>query len=430
MVITVQSQTDRHELKLQGRLDANWADLVAQAIETAIRAGHHEVDLDFAEVNYISSAGIRVLLKYCRQLKAARGSLRVVRPTEAVLKVIRLSGLAEILLAPAPQPPSSVSRVPATPDAVQGERRHWQREGTDFESYELPSAATMEGRVLGRPEAFTSGELSAVESERLQCTVDTLAVGLGAFGLRLEDTQTRLGESLAVAGVAVTLPTDGSSVPDYQLTEGELVPDLQLVYGLVAQGMFSRLIRFEASRSQRGVIGLGDLVESILHELQSASAGFAIVAESASVVGALLKRSPALAEGQSVLAFPAVRDWLAFTSERTDERNLVLIAGMAERTPNTETARCLRPIGPGTQAQGHFHAAVFPYRPLPKGNLDLRETVTSVFGTESAQAVIHLLADERQFEGLGQTDFMRGACWAGPLHLQGRATQTVTPRID
>ena len=81
MVITPQSQGDSCVLKLQGRLDANWADLVGKAIETAIRAGHHEVDLDFAEVGYISSAGLRILLKYYKQLKAARGALRVVHPT-------------------------------------------------------------------------------------------------------------------------------------------------------------------------------------------------------------------------------------------------------------------------------------------------------------------------------------------------------------
>jgi hypothetical protein len=125
-----------------------------------------------------------------------------------------------------------------------------------------------------------------------------------------------------------------------------------------------------------------------------------------------------------MLSFPTVRDWLTFTSERTDERNLVLIVGVAQRAPQPETALCLRPIGPGTQSLGHFHAAVFPYRPLPKGRLELAETVSSVVGTESARAVMHLLADERQFEGLGQTDLMRGACWAGPLRLQGRATQT------
>jgi anti-anti-sigma factor len=422
MVVSAQSQADGHELKLEGRLDANWADLVAKAIETAIRAGHHEIDLDFAQVNYISSAGIRVLLKYSKRLAAARGALRVVRPTEAVLSVIRLSGLTDILLNPPRQGQAAVSASMATPAARQEERRHWTSDDIDFESYELSSDIVLEGHILGRPESFTSGQSLSLETQHLRCTSHTLAVGLGAFGLRPDDSQSRLGESLAVAGVAITQPTDGSSLPDYQLTEGELVPELQLAYGVLVSGMFSRLIRFEAGRSQRGVVGLGDLVESVLQELQSASAAFAIVAESSSVVGAMLKRSPALAGGQSVLAFPAVRDWLSFTNERTDERNLVLIAGVAERVPSPETAICLRPIGPGTNAHGHFHAAVFPYRPLAKGRLELPETAASVLGTESAQAVMHLLADERKFEGLGQTDLMRGGCWAGPLRLQGRKT--------
>src|SRR5262249_10377658 len=158
---------------------------------------------------------------------------------------------------------------PATPIVGQAQPRRWQREGIDFESYEVSSAGALEGHVVGRPEAFRSGQLSAGESQRLRCTADTLAIGLGAFGLGPEDTQSRLGESLAVAGVAVTLPTDGSSVPDYHLTEGEHVPDLQLVYGLIARGEFSQLMRFEAGRSQRGVIGLGDLVESVLQHLQA-----------------------------------------------------------------------------------------------------------------------------------------------------------------
>lgn len=425
MVITTQSQGERHELLLQGRLDANWADLVAKAIETAIRAGHHEIDLDLAKVEYISSAGIRVLLKYYKQLKAARGTLRVTHPTEVVLSVLRLSGIAGLLLSPAATGPSAPTTA-ATPELKTPENRRWAREGVEFEAHELSATGGLEGQILGHPEAFAAGQLSGQQGERLRCTPDVLALGLGAFGLRSEETESRLGESLAVAGVAVTLPTDGSSVPDYQATEGELVPELQLIYGLVARGVFSRLVRFEAGRSQQGVIGLGSLVEAVLQDLQSPAAGFAFLAESASVVGAMLKRSPALAGGQSVLGFPAVRDWLTFTTERTDERNLVLIVGVAQRQPQPEAAACLRPIGPGTPAHGHFHAAVFPYRPLPKGKLDLAESVTSVLGTESAQVVMHLLADEREFEGLGQTDLMRGACWVAPLRLLGRAAQTQT----
>jgi hypothetical protein len=100
---------------------------------------------------------------------------------------------------------------------------------------------------------------------------------------------------------------------------------------------------------------------------------------------------------------------------------VVFIVGFAEREAAGELAAFLRPVGSGSSAQGHFHAAVFPYRPLPKDNLNLKEAVANLLGTETAQAVMHLLADEREFEGVGQTDLMRGACWVSPLSVQGRA---------
>jgi anti-anti-sigma factor len=421
MVITVQTREGRHELKLQGRFDANWADHVGKAIEAAIREGHHNLELDFADVGYISSAGIRVLLKYHKQLKAARGSLRVAQPPAPVLSVLRLSGLWGLLSTTEMQGAETTASTQAS--AGEAGVRRWQRGGVEFESHDLGSGGQLEGQVQGRPEGLAAGTLAAAESINLRCATDVLAVGIGAFGHGPEDTQGRFGEALAVGGVAVTLPTDGSSMPDYQLTEGEFVPELQLLYGLIARGNFSRLLRFEASGSPRRVVSLGELVESVLEELQCPAAAFAILAESASVVGAMLQRSPALAGGKSAFTFPAVRDWLTFTTERTDERNLVLIAGMAGRSPTPKVASCLRPVGPGTSAHGHFHAAVFPYRPLPKGRLELSEAVAQVLGTESAQTVMHLLADEREFEGVGQTDLMRGACWSGPLRSLNRVQQ-------
>src|SRR5882724_6064335 len=134
MEIISHTREGRLELQLKGRLDANWADHLGNAIESAIRAGQHQVDLDLAEVNYLSSAGIRVLLKYFRQLKAAHGTLRVVRTTEAILSVLQLSGIASLLKA-ATETPS-----PAKP---QSEALRWERNGVAFESHDQN-----EGRVL------------------------------------------------------------------------------------------------------------------------------------------------------------------------------------------------------------------------------------------------------------------------------------------
>ena len=41
MEITPQPREDRHELQLKGRLDANWAEYVGNAIESAIYNAAH-----------------------------------------------------------------------------------------------------------------------------------------------------------------------------------------------------------------------------------------------------------------------------------------------------------------------------------------------------------------------------------------------------
>src|SRR5437762_3396190 len=104
MEITQQLRESRLELQLKARFDANWADHVGKAIESAIRAGQHHIDLDLAQVNYDSTAGIRVLVKYFKQLNGVRGTLRVVRPTDAVLSTLQLSGVAAMLVAAPPAP--------------------------------------------------------------------------------------------------------------------------------------------------------------------------------------------------------------------------------------------------------------------------------------------------------------------------------------
>ena len=431
MEITTHIHEERCVLELNGRLDANWSEHVGQAIETAIRSGQHHIDLDFGKIHYVSSAGLRILIKYFKQLKSARGSLRIVRPTADALEILNLSGMSSLLVhhprPTTPAPPASPATSPAAASATSpatapatapapAPPREWQHEGVAMAAYELDPQARLTLELLGHPENFGQGSLQAAESTVVRCASDVIAVGLGAFGRHADDTRTRFGESLAVAGTALSMPTDGSSLPDYQVTEASLVPELSLLYGLVARGAFRHLLRFEAAASPRGTLGLSSLLNAALETTATGAAGFVILAESAGLVGATLRQSPALADGRSPWEFPAIRDWLSFTTERTDERAVILITGFAVRTPSPATASFLRPLGSTAAALlAHCHAAVFPYRPLPKGRLDLMESVTSLLGTDSAQTVLHLMSDDRPFEGLGETDLMRGACWVGPL---------------
>ncbi|MGA1236454.1 MAG: STAS domain-containing protein [Limisphaerales bacterium] len=409
MQITARDKKGIHELVLDGRLDANWADHVGRSIESAIRAGHHQIDLDFSGVSYLSSAGLRVLLGAYKELAAARGQLCVIRPVPSVVEVLELSGLASMLVVERELEGGAETSCQAT--------KEWEQEGSHFQEHELDLSASLSLCLHGDPVMLASGKLVEDSVHGLDCTEDLLALGLGAFSSVPGDREARFGESLAVTGHAVTMPTDGSSVPDYQVAEGKLVPRLNLLYGLSARGAFGRLIRFEASESKRGVLGLSQLVDVVQARAGGGGCGFVILAESAGVVGATLHRSPTLAAGRFILEFPEVRDWLAFTTERSSDRNLLLIAGVAATQPSSDLEPYLRKVGAGTEALGHFHAAVFPYRPIPKGRIVLGDAVSNLLSSESAGSVLHLMADNRQFDGVGETDLMRGACWVAPFQL-------------
>jgi len=202
---------------------------------------------------------------------------------------------------------------------------------------------------------------------------------------------------------------------------GTLVPELQVLYGLACEGQLSGAARFEA-RGERGAVGLSELVGGCLDLVGADAAGIVMVAESAGLVGASLRRSPALngppAPRESWVpapfSHPEIRRWLSFTSERAFPRSLALVAGVAARGSAPELARFLRPLNGGDVA-GHFHAAAFSYRPLKRGETDLHATVTSLFESEALQGVLHLLHDGREATGAGDSEFVRGACWVGPI---------------
>ena len=41
--------------------------------------------------------------------------------------------------------------------------------------------------------------------------------------------------------------------------------------------------------------------------------------------------------------------------------------------------------------------------------------LATIFEAERLQGVLHLLADDREIAGAGQSELVRGACWTGPI---------------
>jgi hypothetical protein len=106
---------------------------------------------------------------------------------------------------------------------------------------------------------------------------------------------------------------------------------------------------------------------------------------------------------------------LSFSSERSFARSMALTIGLVDRSGNKLISSFLRPMKEGSPLQAHFHSAVFPFRPLKKGPLELKATLNTLFESEQVLGVMHLLTDDREIEGAGESEFIRGACWFGPI---------------
>ncbi len=82
-------------LALEGRLDT----VTAPEFDSVVRASLEGVDaltIDMEKLEYVSSAGLRVLLS-AQKLMNAKGSMKLVNVNETVNEVFEITGFARIL---------------------------------------------------------------------------------------------------------------------------------------------------------------------------------------------------------------------------------------------------------------------------------------------------------------------------------------------
>ena len=79
------------------RVDTNNAPEVEKIIWENIGDGDGKMVIDFSQVNYISSAGLRVLLKTAKQMKKGGGKLGLCNLNDQIKEVLELSGFMGII---------------------------------------------------------------------------------------------------------------------------------------------------------------------------------------------------------------------------------------------------------------------------------------------------------------------------------------------
>jgi anti-anti-sigma factor len=83
---------------LEGRINAVSATAFEHKLKLALETGHINIIVDMSEVEFLSSAGIRVLLATYKNAKSQGGALWIDSPSENVRNVLGMTALDEMLL--------------------------------------------------------------------------------------------------------------------------------------------------------------------------------------------------------------------------------------------------------------------------------------------------------------------------------------------
>ena len=95
MTITKELNGTNLKIALEGRLDTMTAPELEAELNKSM-AGAESLTLDFSKLDYISSAGLRVLLS-AHKAMSAKGGLKVTNVNEIVREVFEVTGFADIL---------------------------------------------------------------------------------------------------------------------------------------------------------------------------------------------------------------------------------------------------------------------------------------------------------------------------------------------
>ena len=93
--ITKEQKADTLQVTLEGRLDTTTAPELEKTLKESLD-GVTELVLDFEELEYISSAGLRVLLS-AQKIMNRQGGMKLVRVRDEVIEIFEVTGFLDFL---------------------------------------------------------------------------------------------------------------------------------------------------------------------------------------------------------------------------------------------------------------------------------------------------------------------------------------------
>jgi anti-anti-sigma factor len=99
LTVAIREEDDRAVLVLDGECDTHTAPALADSVDKVLATDPDRVDVDAAALRFADSTALRTLLEAQEQARSVGVDLYIVRPSRPLDRLLKLTGLDQLLLA-------------------------------------------------------------------------------------------------------------------------------------------------------------------------------------------------------------------------------------------------------------------------------------------------------------------------------------------
>ena len=383
-------------LALRGRVDALSSAEIQKVLDGLILAGERMILVDFAEVNYISSAGLRLFLHVQKELRSVGGELLLFGLVSQTLEVFRIGGLEKLfhIASTRDEVMSSVHEKAGRPEATV---THVGEMAVEYirRPAEKGSLVRVGSQSPLSRAGYTEKDVVSVKPADME-----FGCGLGTVGELYADYKDLFGESIVIRRSLFSYPAVKRPQVDFMMaSEGDSHLTYKFFDGFGFNGPYQFLLSFEG---EKGPVELSSLVKALFEISDANLIGICLLAESKGIWGMRLKQVPIAekrpANGQQIFHPENFSNWMDFPVDPADANHIIAGVGIAARERDRVRPEIQNLIAEGNAF--HMHAAVFEKGPLSKRAKDFESEVTRVIGELEPFKVQHLLGQSRFGSGM------------------------------
>lgn len=364
----------------KGRVDGITAPEMEKSLQSLFQDGNRQLLVDLSEIKYISSLGLRVLLKMQKEIKKAEGEIFIESMSEQVKTVFDMSGFDKLF-----------RKYNTSFDSDKDSKQELQKSeisGIKIIEKELDSTeATI--TFFGDSHKLKSASFTQSDVHRIDSSEICFGCGLAALGNSYQEFSPYFGEAMVINHNMIVYPAINQSAVDVQEYHTEKsTQSYPFFYGFKIAGKINKLIYLQKDDG----LTLQELKEIIFARCNSTKVGIVFYGKSNGIMGLNLKKIPVSENNpqkKDILSEQEFLKWFSYPIEPESKNKIILGTGIIGKATKASEKEIL------TQHEMHIHAAITGERILNQNLLSFESELERLVLKSNLSKIQHLLPESR-----------------------------------